>query len=182
MYAHDEMMKADTDEPTVWYQWEWTMQILSERGKKSKRKIAKMQKVFKEGRVELALEEKLPKFLEDLFVKRMQAKYFEERIHTLPSNAAVPQVAFAENYTCKYQNKIQSGHWSQQQVTVFTRAIWAKDAGNKIRCDSQVIVSDELVHGKKSLAVLMDKLVTFVKQKYPQASKVETFSDGPSSQ
>ena len=110
-WIDDEMKKADIDEPTVWYQWERTMQILSGKGKKSKRKITKMQKVCKEGAVDdvfMALEEKLPQFLEHVFVKRKQAKYFEERIQTLPSNVAALQVDFAENYTCKYQDEIQS--------------------------------------------------------------------------
>lgn len=46
-----------------------------------------MQKVCKEGEAEdvfIALGEKLPQFLEHVFVMRKQAKFFEKMIQTLP--------------------------------------------------------------------------------------------------
>ena len=90
---------------------------------------------------------------------------------------------FAENYTCQYQDEIQAAHWSQEQVTLFTLAIWVKDSANKTTCNSHVIVSDDHSHEKTSIAVFMDLVVnTFVKQSYPQVKVVDIFSDEPNSQ
>ena len=85
------------------------------------------------------LEVQLPSLLEHVFVKQQQARFFTERIEHLTVDEAVVQVDFAENYSCKYQ----SAHWSQDQVTVFTVAIWTK-SGDKNSCyESHVIVSDD---------------------------------------
>ena len=73
-----------------------------------------------------SLEDKLPFFLEHVFVKRQQGRYFEDQIEHLTKEEAVVQVDFAENCACKYQDEIQTAHWSQEQVTVFTVAIWTK--------------------------------------------------------
>lgn len=120
------MKEADLHEPTMWNQWERTEQTLPGKRGKSDRKIIK---ICKEGTVEdvfMSLEEKLSFFLEHVFVKRQQAKYFEQRVKTLTNKEAVIQVDFAENYACKYQDEIQSAHWSQEQVTIFTVAILDK--------------------------------------------------------
>jgi hypothetical protein len=75
-----------------------------------------------------------------VFVKRHQAAYFEERLNTIGEDEAVIQVDFADNYTCKFQDEIQSVHWNQQHVSLFTVAVWTKGPkGDKV-CGSPVIV------------------------------------------
>ena len=130
-----------------------------------------------------SLESKIAFLLEHVFIKRKQAMFFEERIAKLKPDEAVVQVDFAENYTSQHQDEIQAAHWSQEQVTLFTVAIWAKDSANKTVCNSHVIVSDDHSHDKKSIAVFRDTVVnTFVRKSYPQVRKIDIFSDGPSSQ
>lgn len=98
--------------------------------KKGKPKIVnKMEKVIKEGTVEGALnclQGQIPCFLEHVFIKRKQSTFFEDCMAQLKADEALIQVDFAENYTCQYQNEIQAAHWSQEQVTLFTVAIWVK--------------------------------------------------------
>ena len=94
-----------------------------------------------------------------MFVKRQQARFFKEKIEHLTEEEAVVQVDFAENYSCKYQGKVQSAHWSQDQVTLFTVAIWAKSRDKNSCCESHVIVSDDLKHDQTSFAVFMRKVV-----------------------
>lgn len=96
-----------------------------------------MEKVTKEGTVEEALhslQSKMPSFLEHVFVKRKQAEFYEKRTAQMQPDEAVVQVDFAENYTCQHQDVIQAAHWSQQQATLFTVAIWTKDSNDNTKC------------------------------------------------
>ena len=125
-------------------------------------KVKKIQKVLKEGTVDDLLEDlevQLPSFLEHVFVKRQQARIFKEKIEHLTEEEAVVQVDFAENFSCKYQGEVQSAHWSQDQVTLFTAAIWTKSGDKNSCCESHVIVSDDLKHNKTSVAVFISKVV-----------------------
>lgn len=167
------------EDPTLWYQWERVnMTVPGKKGSKPKRMVKKMKKICKEGTVK----DVLPSFLEHIFIKRQQSQYFEGKLANLADEDAVVQVDFAVNYTCKYQDEIQAAHWNQEQVTLFTVTIWTKGTNGNI-CDSHVIVSDEMVHDKKAVAVFMSLVVDrFVKQKHPHITRVFVFSDGPSSQ
>ena len=54
-----------------------------------------MEKVCKEGTVDDALavlKEKLPNFLQHVYIKRQQSKYFENKIEHLQAGEAVVQV------------------------------------------------------------------------------------------
>ena len=78
------------------------------------------------------------------------------------------QVDFAENFSCKYLGEVQSAHWSHDQVTLFTIAIWTKSGDKNNSCESHVIVSDDLKHDKTSVAVFMCKVVNdLVKGRHP---------------
>jgi len=176
---------AALDEIVQWQQWERVShQVQSKQGKP--KLVKKMEKVTKEGTVEEALhslQSKMPSFLEHVFVKRKQAEFFEKRTAQMQPDEAVVQVDFAENYTCQHQDEVQAAHWSQQQVTLFTVAIWTKDSDDNTKCSSHVIVSDDLDHDKKSVTVFMDIVVNnFVKKNFPQVKVVDIFSDGPTSQ
>ena len=103
-----------------------------------------------------------------IVVKRQQARFFKKKIEHLTEEEAVVQVDFAENFSCKYQGEVQSAHWSQDQVTLFTVAIWTK-SGDKNSCfESHVIVSDDLKHDKTTVAVCVCKVVNdLVKGRHP---------------
>lgn len=63
-----------------------------------------------------------PKFIAHCFVKRKQEKRFEDDKNEAlkpHSNCAVLQMYFAENYTCKAQDEVQSSQWNQSHVTLF---------------------------------------------------------------
>ena len=84
------------------------------------------------------------------------------------------QVDFSENYTCMYQDDIQSAHWKQDQVSLFTAAISFNGKQH-----SKVIASDNLDHGKDAVVAYVDYLLDTL----PASVKtVSVWSDGPSSQ
>ena len=113
----------------MWYEWENVETLVpTARNKDSKatKVVRKIKKICKKGTISdvlASLQRKLPTFLEHVFMKTQQSKYFEERLANLGKEEAVVQVDVAENYTCKYQNEPQTAHWNQGQVTLFTVAV-----------------------------------------------------------
>ena len=156
--------EVDLEGPATWYEWkrvETVSPTASKKDSKTMKVVKKMTKISKEGTIGDAVEslqEKLPSFLEHVFIKRQQSKLFGERLAKLGPSEAVIQVDFAENYTCKHQDEPQSAHWNQEQVTLFTLAIWTKEAaGVHNVCASHDIVSNEMMHDKKAVAVFVSR-------------------------
>ena len=123
----------------------------------------------------------IPQFLEHCYIKRNQsASYQKERVdaetnseHYNPSHALI-QVDFSENYTCISQDEIQSAHWKQSQVSLFTVAVWHSGS-----LKSYVFASDNLSHSKDTVVAYVD----FVLDQLPDIVKtVSIWSDGPCSQ
>ena len=84
------------------------------------------------------------------------------------------QIDFSEYYTCMYQDEIQSAHWKEDQLSLFTAAIWFDG-----KLHSKVIASDNLDHGKDTVVAYVDCLL----KTFPKTVKtVSVWSDGPSSQ
>lgn len=121
----------------------------------------------------------LPYFLEHCFVKREQAKFYnEERLMATSSsfkpNVAVVQVDFSENFTCSAQDEVQSFHWVQPQISLFTVAAWYSGEHHPM-----IIVSDNLDHTKHTVVAYMDRLLEEIPT---EINEVSVWSDGPSSQ
>ena len=122
----------------------------------------------------------IPQFMARCYTKRMQAEtYNKERQSAgtqseFSSNAAFLQMDFSENYTCVSQDEIQSAHWRQTQVSLFTTALWHSGILHPI-----VIASDNLNHSKDTIVAYVD----FLLDNIPSTTKsVSIWSDGPSSQ
>lgn len=142
--------EAPLNEDTTWYEWE---RVTVDPTDGNDKPLRKMLKVHKEGTIEEALdslESKIPSFLQHVFVKRNQAKFFEEKIQNCKPKEAIVHIDFSENYSCFQQDEVQAAHWHQQQITLFPVAIWTRDPSGNITCTSHVIVSDDLSHEKKN--------------------------------
>ena len=146
----------------TWNQWERVEVTVTGKKNKPPKVVKKTKNVCKEGTINdvfISLRSKLPNFLEHVFVKRKQSSYFEERKSTLQLEEAIVQVNFPENYSCKHQDEIQSAHWNQQQITLFTVAVWTINEAKDIKCESHVIE-----HEKTSVVVFMSTVLeTLVK-------------------
>ena len=120
----------------------------------------------------------VPQFLEHTYIKRQQALEYQtckERVtnNTEPEEALI-QVDFSENYTCVNQDEIQSAHWNQRQVSLFTVAVWHSGSRH-----SHVIASDNLTHGKETVIAYLDKVLDSLPD---HVKKVSLWPDGPASQ
>ena len=112
----------------------------------------------------------LPQFMEHCYSKREQAAAIKGS-----ENKALLQVDFSKNYTCQYQDEIQSVHWLQHQVSLFTAALWHTGMLHLI-----VIASDNLAHSKDTIIAYLDMLLEMTPSSIKKT--VSIWSDGPASQ
>ena len=145
-----------------WYRWEFADH--------------KVVKCVKEGTVdELVgqIKNDCNKFLNHIFVKRKQSAYFQSVKNACQEHDeshAVLQVDFSENYSAKYQNEIQSAHWSPNQVTIFTAVAWI---GKETL--SFCIVSDYMAHDKYAVYVFVNTVIKHVIKLHPSLKQVDVF-------
>lgn len=118
-------------------------------------------------------------FCRHSFVKRVQSDVFNKVDRPRASDMQFPdeallQIDFAENFVCESQDEVQSAHWNQRQLTLFTSAMYHHGI-----FQSKVFVSDNLVHTKETIIPYLYKLLTDM----PNTVKtLKIWSDGPSSQ
>ena len=120
----------------------------------------------------------VPQFLEHCYIKRKQADTYrnmkkEAEKESFKSKAMI-QVDFAENYTCVSQDEIQSAHWQQAQVSLFTAAVWHSG-----KMHPYVLCSDNLTHSKDTVPAYIDFLLETLPK---DTSELFIWSDGPASQ
>lgn len=122
---------------------------------------------------------KMPHFLLHTFIKRVQADEFKSERESVKDDPdkVVIQVDFAENYTAKLQNEIQSAYWAYSQVTIFTICIWEQQGVHSL-----VIVSDYLHHDKYAVNVFLQVILQWLDENVRRFEKHVFFSDGAASQ
>lgn len=109
-------------------------------------------------------------------VKRIQAKQFLEDQHN-PA-VRVLQIDFAMNYSCEYQNEVQSALWSRASVALFTAATIYNGM-----CKTFLICSDTRDKTKDTVAVFVDHLYNnYLFRDSCSATEEAIWSDGPSSE
>ena len=87
----------------------------TETSKKKKRKVLSHKEMSSRKLLDL-FRGHLSKFIKHNWVYRWQAEQFKECLRIFPDDMVVLVVDFAENYTSKEQNEIQSMHWFSSQV------------------------------------------------------------------
>ena len=88
---------------------------------------------------------KFQKFIKHNFVYQWQATQFKNCVTEFPSDVIVSVVDFAENYTFKEQNEIQSMHWWSNQVTIFVHITYYRSQG-EIQKVVHFFISDDKKH------------------------------------
>ena len=150
-----------------WYTWETV--------------DGKQVKTVREGVVEEVVDElqnQLPVFLKHDFIKQQQSRCFQQIKSKVDKYNGLLQMDFSENYTATYQDEIQSAHWHQKQVTVFTAVIWV----NQNDCKSYAVVSDCLNHNKEAVCTFLCTILADIQSHWPDLKNLDIFTDGAASQ
>ena len=79
----------------------------------------------------------------------------------------VIQVDFADNFTTKTQNEIQSAYWANNQVILFTACAWEHQ--NK---HAMVVVSDYLHHDKYAVNLFLKTILQHLDSTVQRFNKV----------
>ena len=162
---------SETDSTVPNMQWQqWSVEA------------GKVTKVAHQGTVAECYNELLkqtPFFLKHTFVKRVQAAAFVAECDSVKNDGdkVVIQVDFADNFTTKTQNEIQSAYWAYNQVTLFTACAWEHQ--NK---HAMVVVSDYLHHDKYAVNLFLKTILQHLDSTVQRFNKVVIFSDGAASQ
>ena len=87
----------------------------------------------------------LNKFIKHNFTYLWQASQFKLCVSQFPSDVVVSVVDFAENYTFREQNEIQSMHWWSVQVTIFVHITYFR-VGEHVKKVIHFFISDDKKH------------------------------------
>lgn len=91
-------------------------------------------------------EKHLTTYIRHNFIARWQAQQFKECIQRFPRDVVVSVIDFAENYSFKEQNEIQSMHWYSSQVTILVHITYVWDEADKVLKYIHFYISDDKEH------------------------------------
>ncbi|KAL3854847.1 hypothetical protein ACJMK2_014086 [Sinanodonta woodiana] len=93
-------------------------------------------------------------------VNRVKEQYSQVRDlkANLPNDEMILQMDFAENFSCRSLNEIQTAYWNQSMVTLHPVVAYFKE-GDILKHQSFVVVSDEMSHSAITVCAFIDKLM-----------------------
>lgn len=118
-------------------------------------------------------------------VTRIKTQYAEMKQlkQQLPPNHCIVHMDFAENYSCKSVQEIQSAYWNKTSVTIHPVVIYYKvDGSDEMLHKSIIIISDEMGHNTSTVLSIIDKIVPEIKMIKPNVSCIHYWTDSPTSQ
>lgn len=115
---------------------------------------------------------------------KQQSSYIKELKKTLqPNTEILCQLDFAQNFTCKVQNSIQSFYWNEPQVTIHPFVVHYREKPNeKLKTMNIIVVSEVKSHDSTCVHGFIEKLQEKLKTKLPNLQKVTYLSDGSGEQ
>ena len=120
----------------------------------------------------------------DAHVNRVRIQY--EQIRTLkeklPKHEMIIQLDFAENYSCKSLEEVQSAYFNQTSVTLHPMVVYFKSDDDKLEHKSFIIVSDEMAHKSSTVIAFIAELMPILKEMDSGLKYIHYWSDSPTSQ
>lgn len=140
--------------------------------------------------VELQLESE--KFIEhvkkqfeefDGHVSRVRTQYEQIPLlkENLPDHEIILQLDFAENYSCKSLEEVQSAYFNQTMVTLHPIVAYYR-YDRELKHKSFVVVSDEMSHKPSSVIAFVDEIMLHLKEIDEDLKCIHYWSDSPTSQ
>lgn len=120
-----------------------------------------------------------------LFRASWQLKQLETCKETIKENEMVVVMDFSENYTCRFQNEVQSAFWNSNQVTIHPVVAYygVKTATSTIqRKHSIVIVSNDLDHDANAVNKFREEIYKKLEDEVPKLSLIHEWTDGCANQ
>ena len=161
---------------------EWKRVPIEEKGKK--KMVMKIVKVVKPKTEYMTHIENQVKDLKS-HVHRMKTQYEQIKVlkdQLIPHHAII-HMDFAENYSCKSVDEIQSAYWNQQAVTLHPAVLYKRNIENQpLQHQSYVIISDDLNHNASTVITFVREIIKEIRQVDPQTEYLHFWTDSPTSQ
>lgn len=100
----------------------------------------------------------------------------------LPSNEVFIHMDFAQNYSCKTAEEIQSAYWNASQVTLHPIVIYFRGINGNLEHRSYVAVSNSLVHASSTVITILDRLFSMELLELQNVQHIHYWTDSPTSQ
>lgn len=124
----------------------------------------------------------LKEFESHVFRVRRQYQEIESLKDKLPKHHFIVQMDFAENYSCKSNEEIQSAYWNMTSVTLHPIVVYFMNTDMKLEHQSFVVVSDELSHSAITVHGILEKMIPKLKEIDEDVEMIHYWTDGPTSQ
>lgn len=112
---------------------------------------------------------------------REQYKALRELKEGLKKNEMILQMDFAENYSCRSLDEVQTAYWNQTSVTLHPVVVYYR-RNEALLHRSFVIVSDDTNHSSATVCTFVDSLIPQLKKINPNLKLLHYWTDSPSSQ
>ena len=160
---------------------QWKRVQIEEKGKK-KFVTRVVESTLSKDEFLLHLEQQITQFKDH--VARVETQYTQMR-HLkkhLPPHHVIIQMDFAENYSCKSMDEIQSAYWNQTSVTLHPMVIYFKTDSDELRHKSCIIISDEMGHNSATVITFIKDIIPIVKEIDDGVVTIHYWTDSPTSQ
>ena len=120
-----------------------------------------------------------------LFRASWQISQLDKCKESITQNDAVVIMDFAKNYTCRFQNEVQSAFWDSNQITIHPMMTYylVKDADSlKLRKHSVIGVSNDLKHDAHAVLKFREVLYEKLKDEIQNLTMIYEWTDGCASQ
>lgn len=116
-------------------------------------------------------------------VQRLRAQFQQLKVNkeTLKEHHMIVQMDFAENFSCRSLDEVQTAYWNQSSVTLHPVVAYFKSDG-ELKHKSMVIISDEMAHSASTVYAFIDAIIPELKKIDPELLKLHYWTDSPSSQ
>lgn len=100
--------------------------IVIKKGEERK-KLKLIYKSIKSNELIAYLKPKLQYLVRDNFITRWYDQQFQNCFENFPNDTIVSVIDFATNYSFEIQNKVQSMHWHNYQITILVHITWRRN-------------------------------------------------------
>lgn len=115
---------------------------------------------------------------------KSQFHNFRQCLNNLKPNECAVIVDFSENYSCKYNEEVQSHHFggSRQQISLHTVMVYTYSMDIKYEAHSFCTISSSNCHQPAAIWAHLDPIMQWIRNEYESVDTIHFFSDGPSTQ
>ena len=117
-------------------------------------------------------------------VQRVKTQYHQIRHlkENLRVHHMILQMDFAENYSCKSLEEVQSAYFNQTSVTLHPVVAYYNDPDGNLQHSIFLIVSDEMAHKSSTVLAFIDDIMPDLKAIDSLVDTIHYWTDNPSSQ